>query len=64
MEGVPISDQRGLGFNHQWQKGIENEVAHLRGRTNRHGRTGTKDEVDWRERYGRVNEHNGWVPRD
>ena len=19
---------------------------------------------DWRERYGRVNEHNGWVPRD
>ena len=18
----------------------------------------------WRERYGRVNEHNGWVPRD
>ena len=24
----------------------------------------TKDEVDWRERYGRVNEHNGWVPRD
>ena len=19
---------------------------------------------DWRERYGKVNEHNGWVPRD
>jgi putative transposase len=19
---------------------------------------------DWRTRYGRVNEHNGWVPRD
>jgi len=19
---------------------------------------------DWRERYGRVNEHNGWVPRE
>jgi putative transposase len=19
---------------------------------------------DWRERYGRVNEHNGWIPRD
>ncbi len=19
---------------------------------------------DWRERYGRVSEHNGWVPRD
>jgi putative transposase len=19
---------------------------------------------DWRERYGRANEHNGWVPRD
>jgi hypothetical protein len=19
---------------------------------------------DWRERYGRMNEHNGWVPRD
>ena len=19
---------------------------------------------DWRQRYGRVNEHNGWVPRD
>jgi putative transposase len=19
---------------------------------------------DWRDRYGRVNEHNGWVPRD
>ena len=19
---------------------------------------------DWRERYGRINEHNGWVPRD
>jgi hypothetical protein len=19
---------------------------------------------DWRERYGRVNEHSGWVPRD
>src|SRR5205807_2566619 len=19
---------------------------------------------DWRERYGRLNEHNGWVPRD
>jgi putative transposase len=19
---------------------------------------------DWRERYGCVNEHNGWVPRD
>ena len=18
----------------------------------------------WRERYGRVNEHNGWIPRD
>ena len=24
-----------------------------------------KPEVDdWRERYGKVNEHNGWVPRD
>jgi len=20
--------------------------------------------ADWRERYGKVNEHNGWVPRD
>ena len=20
--------------------------------------------IDWRERYGKVNEHNGWVPRD
>jgi hypothetical protein len=19
---------------------------------------------DWQERYGKVNEHNGWVPRD
>ena len=19
---------------------------------------------DWRQRYGRVNEHNGWIPRD
>ncbi len=19
---------------------------------------------DWRDRYGRVNEHNGWIPRD
>jgi hypothetical protein len=19
---------------------------------------------DWRERYGKANEHNGWVPRD
>ena len=19
---------------------------------------------DWREHYGKVNEHNGWVPRD
>ena len=19
---------------------------------------------DWRDRYGKVNEHNGWVPRD
>jgi putative transposase len=19
---------------------------------------------DWRQRYGKVNEHNGWVPRD
>jgi hypothetical protein len=19
---------------------------------------------DWRKRYGKVNEHNGWVPRD
>jgi hypothetical protein len=19
---------------------------------------------DWRERYGRINEHNGWIPRD
>lgn len=19
---------------------------------------------DWRERYGKVNEHNGWIPRD
>ena len=19
---------------------------------------------DWRERHGKVNEHNGWVPRD
>jgi hypothetical protein len=19
---------------------------------------------DWRERYGKVNEHNGWVPRE
>ena len=19
---------------------------------------------DWRERYGRVNEHNAWIPRD
>ena len=19
---------------------------------------------DWKQRYGRVNEHNGWVPRD
>jgi len=19
---------------------------------------------DWRRRYGRVNEHNGWIPRD
>jgi putative transposase len=19
---------------------------------------------DWRERYGKVNEHNGWAPRD
>ena len=23
-----------------------------------------RDFSDWRERYGRVNEHNGWVPRD
>src|SRR5246127_416454 len=27
------------------------------------GVTGSKF-YDWRERYGRVNEHNGWVPRD
>jgi len=19
---------------------------------------------DWRDRYGKVNEHNGWIPRD
>ena len=19
---------------------------------------------NWRERYGKVNEHNGWIPRD
>jgi hypothetical protein len=19
---------------------------------------------DWQQRYGRVNEHNGWIPRD
>ena len=19
---------------------------------------------DWRKRYGKVNEHNGWIPRD
>ena len=19
---------------------------------------------DWRERYGKVNDHNGWIPRD
>jgi putative transposase len=19
---------------------------------------------DWQERYGKINEHNGWVPRD
>ena len=25
--------------------------------------TGSKF-YDWRERYGKVNEHNGWVPRD
>ena len=27
------------------------------------GVTGSKF-YDWRQRYGRVNEHNGWVPRD
>jgi putative transposase len=27
------------------------------------GVTGSKF-YDWRERYGRINEHNGWVPRD
>ena len=27
------------------------------------GVTGSKF-YDWRERYGCVNEHNGWVPRD
>lgn len=27
------------------------------------GITGSKF-YDWRERYGKVNEHNGWVPRD
>jgi transposase InsO family protein len=25
---------------------------------------GTSKFYDWRQRYGRVNEHNGWVPRD
>src|SRR5207248_7625651 len=27
------------------------------------GVTGSKF-YNWRERYGRINEHNGWVPRD
>ncbi len=27
------------------------------------GVTGSKF-YDWRQRYGRVNEHNGWIPRD
>ena len=25
---------------------------------------GTSKFYDWRKRYGRVNEHNDWVPRD
>ena len=25
---------------------------------------GTSKFHDWRARYGRVNEHNGWIPRD
>jgi hypothetical protein len=25
---------------------------------------GTSKFHDWRDRYGKVNEHNGWVPRD
>ena len=28
------------------------------------GVTAAASSIDWRERYGRVNEHNGWVPRD
>jgi hypothetical protein len=51
-------------------KGVLNQFVPVAGRAHRddvciehHERQPAKF-YDWRERYGKVNEHNGWVPRD
>jgi transposase InsO family protein len=49
-----------VDFVRRWSEKTEIGVGHF---ISWLGIRGSKF-YDWRERYGRVNEHNGWIPRD
>src|SRR5438094_108060 len=49
-----------MDFVQRWSEATEIGAVHFVGWLG----VSTSKFYDWRERYGRVNEHNAWVPRD